>query len=300
LLHIWLDPTGSLSTKQEKYRSGFHMEGLDRVVMNLKRTSILSSLHKTSMLAVVFSQPQQQSEKLRALFQDFDTDHNGTLSLDEFTAAIQLLSANRISVEAAKRLFEAIDVNHDQQISFTEFLAATLDPREVNPDELNKAFDLLDVEKKGYITGTLSSLSLSLSLSPLLASDLERVMDAKYRRNRKMSEKFNAKVTNPPSSRHLNHQKDSKVFASHVEDQMVSPEPPPSADLKFLPMSKFNFLKKYESLSSANLLSSPPHCPLSGRDRSNPSKAVKTVGCRWTATFLDQWTRPRPRELPTS
>lgn len=152
LLHEWLDPTGSLSLKQEKYKAGFQMEGIDRVVQNLKRTSMLSSLHKTSMLAVVFSQPQK-SDQLRALFQDFDTDHNGTLSLDEFTAAIRTLSNNRISVDDAHRLFEAIDVNHDDQISFTEFLAATLDPREVDPDALNKAFDLLDVEKKGYITG---------------------------------------------------------------------------------------------------------------------------------------------------
>jgi hypothetical protein len=154
LRHEWLDPTGLLSSKQEKYKTGFRMEGLDQILMNLKRTSMLSSLHQTSMLAVVFSQPQQHSEKLRALFQDFDTDHNGTLSLDEFTAAIQLLSNNRISMDDAKRLFIAIDVNHDEQISFTEFIAATLDPREVNPDELNKAFDLLDVEKKGYITGS--------------------------------------------------------------------------------------------------------------------------------------------------
>lgn len=155
LRHEWLDPTGLLSSKQEKYKTGFRMEGLDQILMNLKRASRMSSLHQTSMLAVVFSQQHQHSEKLRALFQDFDTDHNGTLSIDEFTAAIQLLSNNRISVEDAKSLFVAIDVNHDQQISFTEFLAATLDPREVNLDELNKAFALLDVEKKGYITGDL-------------------------------------------------------------------------------------------------------------------------------------------------
>ena len=153
LLHEWLDPTGSLTLKQEKYKNGFQMEGLDNVLKNLKRTSMLSSLHQTSMLAVVFSQPPRHSEKLRSLFQDFDTDSNGTLSIDEFVAALQILSNKLITEEDGKKLFEAIDVNHDQQISFTEFLAATLDPREVDPDALNKAFELLDVEKKGFITG---------------------------------------------------------------------------------------------------------------------------------------------------
>lgn len=171
LRHEWLDPTGSMSSKHEKYKTGFQIAGIDRVLQNFKRTSVLSSLHKTSMLAVVFSQPQK-SDHLRALFQDFDTDHNGTLSIDEFTAALQTLSNNRISVEDAHHLFDAIDVNHDQQISFTEFLAATLDPREVDPDALNKAFDLLDVEKKGFITGNnLYTSSTSFMILFFLSSE---------------------------------------------------------------------------------------------------------------------------------
>jgi Ca2+-binding EF-hand superfamily protein len=45
-----------------------------------------------------------------------------------------------------------VDIDHNQAISYTEFLAATLDPREVDLEELNKAFKLLDEDGDGFIT----------------------------------------------------------------------------------------------------------------------------------------------------
>ena len=50
------------------------------------------------------------------------------------------------------RLFQVMDVNGDGSISFTEFLAAAMDPRDVDVQEINKAFSLLDRDGKGYIT----------------------------------------------------------------------------------------------------------------------------------------------------
>jgi hypothetical protein len=143
LIHQWIDLGHGIATEVP---SG--------VVENLRRASFLSQLHLTSMLAVVFSQPSSRTDDLRAIFQNFDTDHNGTLSRAEFVNAMQAMSSHNMSKETADKLFDAIDANNDKQISFSEFLAATLDPREVQIGELNKAFELLDLEKKGYITGT--------------------------------------------------------------------------------------------------------------------------------------------------
>jgi Ca2+-binding EF-hand superfamily protein len=50
------------------------------------------------------------------------------------------------------RLFAIVDIDNNNQISYTEFLAATLDPREVDIEELSKAFKLLDEDGNGYIT----------------------------------------------------------------------------------------------------------------------------------------------------
>ena len=151
LVHPWLDPGEAGSADMIPISTG---KSIDRVLDNLRRTSFMSSLHLTSMLAVVFSQPNSRTDDMRALFQNFDRDHNGTLSKEEFTLALQHMSSGSISTALADQLFENIDANHDNQISFSEFMAATLDPREVQINELNKAFELLDSEKKGYITGT--------------------------------------------------------------------------------------------------------------------------------------------------
>jgi len=167
LEHDWFDPSATLYVETQRTGAS-NLEGIDRILSNMRRTSFMSSLHKTSMLAVVFSQPNSRTDGLRTLFQNFDTDHNGTLSKEEFVDAMQYMSQETLSPEDADTLFQAIDVNNDRQISFTEFLAATLDPREVDVNELNKAFELLDIDKKGHIT----------------VSDLQRVLDAKHHHSR--------------------------------------------------------------------------------------------------------------------
>lgn len=151
LEHEWIDSTENVPSE---VTSG---GGMHRVMGNLRRASSMSSLHLASMLAVVFSQPNAfhgGTDELRTLFQNFDKDHNGTLSKEEFVSALRHMSPEKnISQEVADKLFDTIDANHDKQISFSEFLAATLDPREVQINQLNKAFELLDLEKKGFITG---------------------------------------------------------------------------------------------------------------------------------------------------
>ena len=180
LVHPWLDPGEAGTADMTQISTS---KSIDRVLDNLRRTSFMSSLHLTSMLAVVFSQPNSRTDDMRALFQKFDRDHNGTLSKEEFTLALQHMSSERISPDLANQLFENIDANHDKQISFSEFLAATLDPREVQISELNKAYELLDSEKKGYITGASpQSSSINVSHEYFLVEDLARVLDAKSNR----------------------------------------------------------------------------------------------------------------------
>jgi hypothetical protein len=51
-----------------------------------------------------------------------------------------------------KRIFESIDVNGDGQVSYSEFLAATIDPENIDIEQLNKAFRVLDEDNNGFIT----------------------------------------------------------------------------------------------------------------------------------------------------
>lgn len=110
-----------------------------------------SQMRNTGMVAVAFNNPRVECQQLTALFQGFDTESKGYLSLKAFRKAIKSVSPS-LSNKDIDTLFTAIDVDGDKHVSFTEFFAATIDPRQVDTDELNKAFQLLDSGNKGYLT----------------------------------------------------------------------------------------------------------------------------------------------------
>eukprot|EP00602_Paraphysomonas_sp_CaronLab_P012905 CAMPEP_0185040220 /NCGR_PEP_ID=MMETSP1103-20130426/38015_1 /TAXON_ID=36769 /ORGANISM="Paraphysomonas bandaiensis, Strain Caron Lab Isolate" /LENGTH=440 /DNA_ID=CAMNT_0027579427 /DNA_START=751 /DNA_END=2076 /DNA_ORIENTATION=+ len=118
-----------------------------------RRLSRASStgLGRTSMIAVAFSMPPQKARELRSLFQQIDVDGSGQVDREEFKVAVQSTDPN-MAVEDINVLFDAIDQDGNGQISFLEFVAALLDPREVDINEVNQAFRLLDLDNKGYIT----------------------------------------------------------------------------------------------------------------------------------------------------
>lgn len=73
-----------------------------------------------------------------------------SITLEEFKAAMRQL-APELPAEDIVTLFHTIDIDGNELISYTEFLAATLDPREVDIEEINKAFKLMDQDGNGYI-----------------------------------------------------------------------------------------------------------------------------------------------------
>lgn len=145
----WL--SGISRQSSMKLCSNIQDTALSTAVSNMRRKANTSSLGNTSMVAVAFSQSSNDTNNLRTLFQSFDTENCGFLTKEAFRRAMQSVSPD-LSPDEIHLLFEAIDVDDDKQISFTEFLAATMDPREVNMDDLSKAFHLLDSDNKGYLT----------------------------------------------------------------------------------------------------------------------------------------------------
>lgn len=150
---------------------------LANAVRNLRRQSSHTALHQSSMLAVVFNLPTIRTAEIREMFTEFDTDHSGALSKEEFREAMRKMS--NLSDEDIDHLFGVIDIDNDQQISFTEFLAGTLDPRAVDIEELNNAFRLLDRDNKGYIT----------------TDDLHRLLAGKKEVKRRHSESWTTTAT---------------------------------------------------------------------------------------------------------
>jgi Ca2+-binding EF-hand superfamily protein len=108
-------------------------------------------MHRTGMIALVFGIQSRSAMDLRAVFQSFDVDLSGSISRSEFHLAMGKLAPD-LTNEDVDRLFDLVDIDKNQQLSFTEFLVATLDPNEVDIEELNNAFRLLDEDGNGYIT----------------------------------------------------------------------------------------------------------------------------------------------------
>lgn len=103
------------------------------------------------MMAVVFGMQPRQATDMRGLFQQFDTDSSGCLSPSEFSDAVKKIHGGLKDSDIA-RLFNAIDIDGNGEISFSEFLAASIDPRDVDIDELNQAFRLMDRDGSGFLS----------------------------------------------------------------------------------------------------------------------------------------------------
>lgn len=122
-----------------------------RAINNMRRSGVTTDMQRTGMVALVFGINSRSAVDLRAVFQSFDRDGSGTISKDEFHQALAIITPE-LTQDDVNRLFDIVDIDHNGTISYTEFLAATLDPREVDMEELSKAFKLLDEDGNGFIT----------------------------------------------------------------------------------------------------------------------------------------------------
>lgn len=143
----WLKDTQVIANQSKMLSS----EKGARALSKLKQSTDHNEFQRAGMVALVFGIPSRAAADLRAVFQSFDVDSSGTLSRKEFQGALHRL-APELTNEDIERLFDIVDIDKNQQISYTEFLVATLDPRDVDIEELNKAFRLLDEDGNGFIT----------------------------------------------------------------------------------------------------------------------------------------------------
>nr|CDS30945.1 EF HAND 1 calcium binding site [Hymenolepis microstoma] len=96
----------------------------------------------------------RQLEELRDIFNCFDTDGNGTISKEEFSKVLSVVSLNPSSVQM-ELLMSHVDINGDGQIAFDEFVEC-FGAKELTsaPDvtTLQETFRVFDKDNDGYIT----------------------------------------------------------------------------------------------------------------------------------------------------
>lgn len=146
LKHEWLSKEFNLSDRSP-----------DASVMNSVHDTILnygavSEFKKMALMVIAHKSTTDEILGLRQAFDAFDTENNGTISLDEFKAAMQKAD-NKISDEDIEKLFRTVDVGENGEIYYLEFLAATLEAHgRITEERLAEAFDRIDSDDSGMIS----------------------------------------------------------------------------------------------------------------------------------------------------
>ena len=146
LSHPWIVKHHQERSKGSKMPEDF----VDQVRQSIIAYADMGEFRKLALNVVAKKSSSKEILALRKVFEEFDTDNTGTITLDEFTAA---LSSSHYSDEEIKAIFRKVDVNQTDVINYTEFLAATLETQgAIEEYRLAEAFDALDSDDSGYIS----------------------------------------------------------------------------------------------------------------------------------------------------
>mmetsp|Transcript_13686 Transcript_13686/g.19991 ORF Transcript_13686/g.19991 Transcript_13686/m.19991 type:complete len:523 (+) Transcript_13686:87-1655(+) len=128
----------------------------DKKTMQDAKHSLISfadsgTFKKLALYVVAHNSTTPDIEKLRQVFDQYDSSNDGSITLAEFKAALE--ECNSYSEEEINQLFEHVDVNNDGTIKYTEFIAATIETQgQIEEDRLAEAFNLMDIDNSGYLT----------------------------------------------------------------------------------------------------------------------------------------------------
>ncbi|CAH2057552.1 unnamed protein product [Thlaspi arvense] len=98
----------------------------------------------------------QDMDQVRKVFNKFDADGSGTISLTELIDVLKALGSYT-SDDEVKRMMEEIDTDHDGLINWEEFSSFCKSSDEDSSraeEDLKEAFDLYDQDKDGNISST--------------------------------------------------------------------------------------------------------------------------------------------------
>ncbi|KAL3508485.1 hypothetical protein ACH5RR_027886 [Cinchona calisaya] len=122
------------------------------VLSRMKQFRAMNKLKKLALKVIAESLSAEEIQGLKAMFQNMDTDNNGTITYEELKSGLARLGSKLTEAEV-KQLMEAADVDGNGTIDYIEFIAATMHKHKLEREEnLYTAFQYFDKDNSGFIT----------------------------------------------------------------------------------------------------------------------------------------------------
>jgi len=145
LEHPWIK--NELEKLEDDEEAAGHMKEVGQSLARFKKFSMFK---KVAMVALSVNMPTEDLTRLKQIFLEFDKDHTGTITHEEFCKALSSTSLGKSSLDA---LFDAVDQDHTGYIKYSEFVAACLTEKDAMNDQyVVAAFNALDLDGDGSIT----------------------------------------------------------------------------------------------------------------------------------------------------
>jgi calmodulin len=122
---------------------------------------------------------ETQLAEIRAAFDLFDTDKDGTIDFGELKAALQALKQPASDTDVRK-MIALVDENRDGVVNFDEFIhmIEPLDPGDDAEADLRRAFVMLDADGDGYLTAHELRAAISDTRADLSEDEVQQILQA--------------------------------------------------------------------------------------------------------------------------
>jgi len=126
-------------------------DAMDKVQANIEAFASYSKLKKLALMVIAYKSTSDEIGELKKMFERFDNDKNGEITLAEFKATLS--GHYEYSDEELERMFKGIDIDGTGTVHYCEFLAATMESvGAIDEERIAEAFDRIDHDDTGYIT----------------------------------------------------------------------------------------------------------------------------------------------------